>query len=718
MAPCTRPTYPPCMRKHRYSGVCRATAGFFLVVSAALASATGHQPRDTTPAAACAFRSAAMENLLDADSQVGIADAALTTDPTAARTALAAARRALEREARRARHDGKRALSMWEADRYRHVLRALLRRDAKTVEELSVQHPRGRRERRTAAEMTGVESSLRSAIANVETAIRAGNCVVASLTVGRLFVGDGEELRVPGGISITAQDGIELRGRLVVDPPSGDVTLVARTGDIVLGGNITYEGRVAVAAPQLPSPAARPLAQPQSGAAPAGGSIVITAMNGNVTVGATYFAIAGDGADASDVVLGAQTSPLPFHGEDGGPGGSIQLAAPVGTVRILPRATGDPPPFQPGSGGHGGSVTLASGTFETPWPTLAIYAGKGGDSGRLGLAGHLVANQTGGLPLIAGARGGDGGSVAWDNARATTSFSVLTHVGLAGGAGGDAEIHGGNGGGATYLSSRVLNPVGAAVTAVAVIGGTGGSVIGPGVGEGPVAGARGGDGGTAVVEGNRGWDADGQTARNGASGGSVSAAGGSGGHVSPPPGGLADDLPGARGGDGGAVEAMSGDGGNGAPGCSAGMPGGRGGDAGTLDVYGGNGGDGPTAVSPGVTTTGGNGGRRTVRLGAPGEGGEGDPPGACGAEAPDPMVFSADGGAGTHPGRLGALDETAPPACAGVPVACSSTTTTVTSVPPTSTTEQICSDRLSYTTFCKQVFDPVSHPRGDEVSDT
>ena len=703
------------MRERPRLGAGRVVIAGLLALSAGRAPATEHKGPGATAADVCAFRSAAMQNLWDADSQVGLAEASLSgADVATARAEMAAAVRALRREAARAQRHGRRVLSAHEARRYRRELQELHDRAAAAGDRIRSRRHRGSDDGKAEAEVHRVATRLRGAIADLEAAIRTTRCLPTSLTLTRLFVGDGEERRLPGGIVVTAQEGIELRGRLVVDPPVGDLTLIASTGDVLLEGSITYRDP---AAPTAVTSAARPATEPppipraQPPPATSGGSIAITAIVGDVTVGASYFAIAGNGADATDLVVGSYDSPPPLLGQEGGIGGSITLAAPAGTVRILARRPSDPPPFQLGDGGHGQNVTLAAGSFQTTGPALTAIAGRGGNSGRLSFQGKLVQNQTGGVQLITGAGGGDGGSIVWDNSPGTTLLA-LTEVGLGGGYGGDGATRGGHGGDATYLSGRVTNHVAAPVALVTVVGGVGGSVLGPGAAVGLVANARGGDGGRATVLGNRGWDADGQTVRDGAPGGGVNAQGGDGGDVASPPDGLADDLPDARGGDGGAVEATSGDGGNGAPDCTGTMPGGRGGDAGVIPyLLAGAGGDAPG----GPMTQGGDGAQATARLGAPGEGGAGNPAGACGVQAREPLVNSADGGKGTETGRLGAIDVAAAPACAGMPVPCSVTSTTaVTTVPTTPTTEPPCASQ-DYSGYFERDY---SAPSSNVLTDT
>src|SRR5262249_46612934 len=83
---------------------------------------------------------------------------------------------------------------------------------------------------------------------------------------------------------------------------------------------------------------ARALGDPDCGD---GGSVSITALTGNLLIGAAHFAIAGDGASCPPLVVSDATLPQlrrgtvgTFLAADGGDGGLVKLEAARGTVRF------------------------------------------------------------------------------------------------------------------------------------------------------------------------------------------------------------------------------------------------------------------------------------------------------------------------------------------------------------------------------------------------
>ena len=330
-----------------------------------------------------------------------------------------------------------------------------------------------------------------------------------------------------------------------------------------------------------------------------GGSVSITALTGNLVIGAAHFAIAGDGTSCppltvSDATLTQlrQGTVGNFLAANGGNGGLIHLEAPRGTVRFTARPPNDPAPFSPGAGGDGQEL-LFDPTLVPPPPdqrspgVVQFHAGSGGQSGSLQLVAARV--DAGGLRrFYRQGEGGRGGNFTWDQRPGSGLFpSGAEHLLLLAGEGGGGVLRGGRGGDISYQGDRIVNAVGEPVTTVSVLGGGGGEVYDDpdGTSEplrpsllGPDDFLEGGEGGDAEVTGHAGWNGT-AAFPNGAAGGYVNALAGGlllggGGNVLPV-------HPNSRGGRGGDMRVRSGRGGSGWSRCDgAPLPGGNGGDAG------------------------------------------------------------------------------------------------------------------------------------------
>src|SRR5262249_56762676 len=129
--------------------------GLLLAGCAEITSAADGRTVGAAPAVVGASRTAALQNLWDAYSQFGLAAAAVASDDVpAARTDMVAARGALAREARRARHGARQVLSKQEASAYRHGLLTLLRRVMTVSRRLRTRQRRAPRPRRLEAGLT------------------------------------------------------------------------------------------------------------------------------------------------------------------------------------------------------------------------------------------------------------------------------------------------------------------------------------------------------------------------------------------------------------------------------------------------------------------------------------------------------------------------------------------------------------------------------------
>jgi hypothetical protein len=446
---------------------------------------------------------------------------------------------------------------------------------------------------------------------------------------------------------------------IVSEAGDGDLTLIAESGDIVLGGGIIVLPTESPLALRIsPAPAmARPLAAPTGGQArrmsdstvvPAarGGSISIHARNGNVIIDSAHFMIAGDGESAQPMTVDeVPAAVLDISGPAGGEGGHILLRVDRGAVVFRPRRPDDPPPFHIGNGGAGADLHLAP---QVGGSLGSVVGGDGGRSGHFEISATRIDGAGGVRRFFAQGRGGDGGDVTW---RPEVDPAPMSEKFVLGGNAGHAQLSGGNGGSIFYEGTRLRTAHDAAHEPPKVrgIGGRGGAIFDLFPLMGPDEQFTGGRGGDARVVGIHGWHGTAPDQLDGGSGGGVEVSGAVGGWV--------PSHPNARAGDGGNVSAVSGDGGNGANRCGVGQ-GGRGGRPGRLEARGGRGGD-VTGAQP-VLGRGGNGGH-VVRaaVGFQGHGGRGEPPGAAGdlPTADEVSVTSGVAGSGSEPGIIGSVPE-------------------------------------------------------------
>jgi hypothetical protein len=623
-----------------------------LLVSVCFVATAGARPQPApaaSPDAICAFRLVGLQALFAAANEVGLARQALAgPDPAPAADRLARALELLDAERERVAAEGGSYLGKKDRKTLAKALRAA-RRPTKKAARRAAREP-----------AAAVEPLAATAGATIGELLAASSdlygdltCVGGELRIPHLHVPPGETRRVPGGSAIVAEDGIELFGSLVMaGTPADGLTLVAESGDVVLEGSIDARGTApapdALATLQT---SARAALQPRGAEPPScgdGGDFFITANTGNLRVGATFFALGGDGADCPplEVSDAGQLQPNPgyahvLHGRVGGNGGDMIVAAVAGSIRFAPRAPDDPGPFSPGSGGAGQDLTFSPG-FVPPagHPEFSLFGGRGGASGRLTL--HGAEPGAAPLPRLYGiSEGGRGGSLEWDQRAGEALFPHgLLELWVGGGFGGEGTVRGGLGGDVRYEGDRVVNAPGGPVTRLAALAGWGGGAYGD-VPRGPDDPVLGGDGGDAEATGHAGWDGI-VSHPDGAPGGEASVHGGIG-TPSPLP-----DHPKSIGGRGGDARGYGGRGGNGRASCTDPPgPGGRGGEGGSVVVAGGDGGDAPGG-------RGGDGGSALVaETGSPGVGGEGDPPGECGLLAEDSDTLPGNGGEGFILGAQG-----------------------------------------------------------------
>jgi len=646
------------------------------VVPALLLAAVAVSPARATapvPRTPCEFRTIALASLWDAGDLLAFAAArGVAGERAAARVAAQHAVQSLRRELARAVKEARLVLGRAAGRAYRRDVAKLLGSARRAVRTTRVKHGGTV----VSPVMTGSVASLRAAAGRLSQETHAAGCAPAELHLTRLHVAAGEERRVMGGTRIVAAEGVELAGAIVVEAATaerpGCLTIVAEQGDVVLGGSIVCpEDPPAAAASQSRTPIVEGELRPRvtEARAPDADPLVITAQTGNLTIRSNHFAIAGGrGADAPALLnVARHDAPTPLRGLGGGNGADLVLEAPQGTVTIAPRLAGDPLPFKTGNGGDGQIIFLTN-DFETPWPSLTVIGGPGGNGGLLRIVSPnppIVPNT----PLFARGSGhaGHGGEVSWAPVDGTKLYR-LTRIELSGGRGGDG-MRGGWAGYAGFRGERVLHEPGLVPPSVSVTGGDGGSALEPHVltglevddhGKRDFGDGDGGWGGFAVAGGAKGRDGQGPAQRDGQTGGSVDARGGNGGGAV---------APGGRAGDGGLAGTATGAGGNGYA-CDPTQPGGNGGAAGPGECRGGDGG-------PSLDGTGGKGGKAVVIQGVPGVGGDGDPPGSCGPTSPPPIPFPGHGGDGKTLGPEGE-ESVVTGECGPTtePVSCTSTPTT------------------------------------------
>lgn len=679
----------------RHRKVQSRTLGFTsAVLVAAVIWPLGASPRrdpgpTASPADVCAFRLGTIRALFAAANGAGLAGERLRAgDGPATPRPLYTATGALRAELRRVKKSGRVHLGKQGRRGLTKALAAVRRSATKAARA-------AKRKPASAIELVGdAAARIGSLLAEQIGAYRALACAGGELRVERLHVPDGETRRVPGGAVIVAEEGIELRGDLVMEgTPADGLTLVAERGDIVLEGGVDASGTRLDAAAGLRARAAR-WSSPRAFTDPNcgdGGSVSITALTGNLVIGARHFAIAGDGTSCPPLIVSDATLTRlrrgtvgNFLAADGGDGGLIQLEAARGTVRFAARLPDEPAPFSPGTGGNGQELLFDPSFVPPPADerspgVVQFHAGSGGRSGSLQVVAARV--NAGGLRhFYRQGEGGRGGDFTWDQRQGSELFpSGVVHLLLLAGEGGPGVVRGGRGGDISYQGDRIVNAVGEPVTSVSVLGGGGGDVYEDpdGTSEplrpsllGPDDFLEGGEGGRAEATGHAGWNGT-AAFPDGAAGGYINAL--AGGFLLGGGGSVLPVHPNSRGGRGGDMRLRSGRGGSGWARCDgAALPGGNGGDAGALSARGGKGGDAPGGQ-------GGDGGSVLhAEEGPPGQGGAGTPPGECGALAANDEVHSGESGRGVSMGLLGSVVEVLSNGCNAEPAPCAPTVTTTT----------------------------------------
>lgn len=491
----------------------------------------------------------------------------------------------------------------------------------------------------------------------------------------RLVLAADQQLRVRGGTTIIAENGMEIAGDIIAEGRGGDLTLQAENGDIVLiGGSAGF-----VNAPEPPDdppfPAAASAPRPRGpDTTTHGGNLFVWAKAGIVdlqrhpTSGKLPHLVAQDGEAGVDLrVINWIGQPQgDITADDGGDGGDIVITGGEGIGELsLPPAVddGEGPVLRVGSGGRGGTVNIDS-NFETDTQGLTISGGNGGRSGSLRLQSIAAVEvpPRANAALIVTGRGGRGGWVYWQVAdRSAGATLPLLSLTMIGGRGGDGLSDGGNGAFAVFQSGVLINRRGAPITPVSLYGGRGGDVFGA---PAPIAviNAIAGDGAVASGIGNRGWDGgaadDGTIFNNGAKGGSLTAVAGNGGDILASV--IADFGHGGDGGDCPTILATEepdfiagGPGGNGHDTCD-GCAGGNGGNSGDLLASAGDGGS--IAVFADLESfLAGDGGGVAGNYGtlAAGNGGDGNAPGSAGSRGLVSVAVGRGGVRGGTPGDDG-----------------------------------------------------------------
>lgn len=646
----------------------------FAAAATLVAIVAGPSPASARAGDACAFRTAAVVAFFEASDLLAVASSRLgTASPEDVRGLCRRARTALAAEGRRARREGRDALGVADVRRQRRRTRRARTLATRIARRLARSAGAGEKARASPVLARDL-ARLRGLAGDELVRLGGAGCVPGALRTTYLHVARGETRRLPaGGVVWTAVEGIDVHGTIAVPAGTGDLTLVAETGAVLLDGAVVFErDATGLGARASVGGAAEKRAAPRTagGDGRDGGGVLVEARSGDLRISGSHFFITGDGGDAQPVTL--ETLAGSYTGPRGGHGGDVVLRAPAGEVEILPRRPDDPPPFTLGNGGAGADVAL-SPVLVTTGAQLGVQAGWGGESGRLLIEARAASYPGGVERAFRGAAGGRGGTVSWEPAGEPPlkTDTVL----LVGGVGGEGTLVGGRGGDARYRAHGVVNAPGGPVTAIAVDGGSGGAaMVGRerGLGfwggtEDRFQGGRGGDAEAFGGHGLPGTSAPGGHGRDGAPGQSVKVGGGQGGAVP-------NDRH-ARAGAGGDVTAASGAGGDGAGACDGGR-GGAGGAAGALEARGGDGGSvsdrtvrsEPTASAPAF---GGDGGAvRHAEVGAPGRGGEGSPPGTCGPVAAGDEVSGGEGGDGFLLGALGPVAQVIFGVCNAEPVGC------------------------------------------------
>jgi hypothetical protein len=202
----------------RHRKVQSRTLGFTSAVLVAaviwpLGASARRDPGPTaSPADVCAFRLGTIRALFVAANGAGLAGERLrAADGPAAPRPLYAATGALRAELRRVKKSGRVHLGRQGRRGLTKALAAVRRSATKAARA-------AKRKPASAIELVGdAAARIGSLLAEQIGAYRALACAGGELRVERLHVPDGETRRVPGGAVIVAEEGIELRGDLVME---------------------------------------------------------------------------------------------------------------------------------------------------------------------------------------------------------------------------------------------------------------------------------------------------------------------------------------------------------------------------------------------------------------------------------------------------------------------------------------------------------------------
>lgn len=539
-----------------------------------------------------------------------------------------------------------------------------------------------------------------------------------TVTVDSLNVESGGERTIQAN-RIVSRGPVNISGKLTIEVPEGSseevVWIVAEEGDLVVdGGEITISGatHVAPASPEqqasllqrvfdsLVSPAFAQIASSPVQPLFRGLGVGLEAVRGNLILRGIRL-VGIDGREGKSLEIKDFLNSV-VSSADGGDGGDVILRA-NGEIHFGRSSTGFNPNnvLAPGNGGNGGHIFVDLNAFQgrAPSDTVRFSAGNGGDGGRIRLETPQVRFLDSDLPTLdcLGGQGGRGGSAVAPLTRNHEEVEGVQKFEVMGGRGGEGGCRGGQGGHVHFFAPFIFGPVDSTTPAIEARGGDGGDVLpftsvplfplrpshaGRSV---QLDSVRGGDGGYPFVRGFRGRDGIDNdpelVRRHGSPGGSITAIGGNGGHVL----GNWDFFAEAKGGDGAfpnqtqmgsemsltgrlfaeelpgksfdvrlenAANIRTGPGGRGGSACNLqGAGGGNGGNAGAFTFITGNGGDAPGKYA-------GSSGSLSIEMqqSAPGQGGNGIPPGAAGVGAPS-VVGSGSAGKGFNPQGQGVPGE-------------------------------------------------------------
>ena len=350
-----------------------------------------------------------------------------------------------------------------------------------------------------------------------------------TIEVSDFSVGVGETQQVSGDLTINASGSVDIAGKLMPSGATGQSITITAEGDVNVSGSVVAGNG-------------------SSGSG--GGNLTIISTNGNIVITQGSSIVAGDGSTGQSTTSAKTITEKgtiilkTISGGAGGTGGSITLTALNGDVTIADTEG----IIRLGSGGDGATITVSGDdllTTEAP-DTLE---NAGGDSGDLTIeAGTFNGQAVGaggavdltGTNFLVGGRGGNGGDVfwgmdadgnsTWPDATTTAKFmadakqagvnlqAAPSTLIVPGTPGGDAYFQTPGTGASVRAAGQSATTPGAAGQSARAVGGDGGNC------KTPIC-TQGGNGGSATARGGDG--APGKTPDgNGGDGGDANAEGG------------------------------------------------------------------------------------------------------------------------------------------------------------------------------------------------